>query len=108
MIPATKLNIRWNNATLNSVSIWNASTHPMTGSLSGVNITTKNMAAPTKLKNVWNIAVCLDVRDPPKAAIHEVTHVPMFAPTTKHNALGSGKSPAAVKKTTIAVTTDDD
>ena len=80
----------------------------MTGSESGVIITTKKMVAPTKLKKVWNMAVCLDVRDPPIAAIHEVTHVPMFAPTTKHNALGSGNKFAAVKNTTIAVTTDDD
>ena len=84
-----------------------ASIHSMTGSLSGVIITTKKMVAPTKLKNVWNIAVCLEVFELPIEAIHDVTHVPMFAPTTKQRALGSD-STLAERNTTVAVTTDED
>ena len=41
-------------------------------------------------------------------AIHEVTHVPMFAPTTKLSALGNGSNPDKLRNTTIAVTTEDD
>ena len=46
--------------------------------------------APIKLKKVWNIAVCLAVLELPKEAIQEVKQVPMFAPTTRHNALSIG------------------
>ena len=66
------------------------------------------MVAPTTLYNVWNIAVLRALRDEPIDAIHDVKHVPMFAPTTKLSALGSGSNPDKVKKTTIAVTTDED
>ena len=66
------------------------------------------MVAPTMLKKVWNIAVCLAVRELPIEAIHEVIHVPMLAPATRHNALSIGRSAPEIKKTTIEVTTDDD
>lgn len=49
-------------------------------------MTAEKTAAPTKLNNVWNIAVLLDVLELPRAAIQEVIHVPIFAPATKHNA----------------------
>ena len=48
------------------------------------------------------------MREEPIAAIHEVKHVPMFAPTTKLSALGSGSNPDKLRNTTIAVTTEDD
>jgi len=66
------------------------------------------MVAPTKLNKVWNIAVLRALRDEPIAAIHDVKHVPMFAPTTKLSALGSGSNPESVRNTTIAVQTEDD
>lgn len=77
-------------------------------SLSGVYTTTKNKVVPTKLNKVWKNAVCLAVFELPNAAIQEVAHVPIFAPTTKHNALSIGKRAPETKKTTIDVTTDDD
>lgn len=102
------LNARWNNATLNSISIPSAFTALKNGSLSGVYTTTTNKAVPTKLNKVWNKAVCLAVLELPKAAIQDVKQVPMFAPTTKHKALSIGRREPETKKTTMEVTTDDD
>lgn len=102
------MKIRWNKATLSSGLVLTPSTQLMNGSLIGVYITTKNMVAPTKLNNVWNNAVTRAFLDEPIAAIHAVTHVPMLAPATKHNALDRGNRLPIVKKTTIEVTTDED
>lgn len=102
------LNERWNKATLNSVLIFIAPTISKNKSLIGVYITTIKIDAPIILKKVWNIAVCLAVLELPIEAIHEVIHVPMFAPTTRHNALSIGSNAPDTKKTTIEVTTDDD
>ena len=105
---ATKLNNKWNIATLNSALILTASTTLKNGSLIGVYMTTINIVAPTILKKVWNMAVCLAVLELPIEAIQEVIQVPMFAPTTRHNALSTGSNAPEIKKTTIEVTTDDD
>ena len=105
---AHRLNARWNNATLNSVLIPNEPKNSKKESLIGVNITTMKIDAPNILKKVWNIAVCLAVFELPIEATQEVIQVPMFAPTTKHNALSSGSNAPDTKKTTIEVTTDDD
>ena len=105
---ALKLNKRWNIATLNSVEIFIAPTRSKNGSLTGVYISIMKILAPIILKKVWNIAVCLAVLELPIEAIHEVIQVPMFAPTTKHNALSTGSNAPDTKKTTIDVTTDDD
>jgi len=102
------LKTRWNMATLNSTLMLSASTHSRTGPRNGVNITTKKMVAPTTLYKVWNVAVLRALREEPIAAIQEVKHVPMFAPTTKLRALGSGSNPDNDKNTTIDVTTDED
>ena len=107
-IAATKLNNKWNKATLNSAVILTASTTLKNGSLIGVYMTTINIVAPTILKKVWNMAVCLADLEEPIEAIQDVIHVPMFAPTTKHNALSIGSNAPDIKKTTIEVTTDDD
>ena len=105
---AHKLKRRWNIATLNSVEIFIALTRSKNESLIGVNITTTKIDAPIILKKVWNIAVCLAVLELPKEAIQEVKQVPMFAPTTRHNALSSGSKLAETRNTTIEVTTDED
>ena len=105
---AQTLNNKWNKATLNSVPIFIAPTKSKNMSLTGVNITTMKIDAPIILKKVWNIAVCLAVLELPIEAIQEVIHVPMLAPTTKHNALSIGSNEPDTKKTTIEVTTDDD
>ena len=105
---AHKLKRRWNIATLNSVEIFIALTISKNESLIGVNITTTKIDAPIILKKVWNIAVCLAVLELPIEAIQEVIHVPMLAPTTRHNALSIGSNEPDTKKTTIEVTTDDD
>ena len=105
---AHKLNKRWNIATLNSAEIFIALTISKKLSLIGVNITTVKIDAPIILKKVWNKAVCLAVFELPIAAIQDVIHVPMFAPTTRHNALSIGSKEPDTKKTTIEVTTDDD
>ena len=105
---AHRLNKRWNIATLNSVEIFIAPTRSKNGSLIGVYISTMKILAPIILKKVWNIAVCLAVLELPIEAIQEVIHVPMLAPTTKHNALSIGSNAPDTKKTTIEVTTDDD
>ena len=105
---AHKLNERWKRATLNSVLIFNVPTKSKKYSLTGVYITTIKIDAPTILKKVWNMAVCLAVFELPNEAIQEVKHVPMFAPTTKHNALSIGSNVPDTKKTTIEVTTDED
>lgn len=76
--------------------------------MAGMYMTAKKIAAPTKLNNVWNIAVLLDVLELPRAAIQEVKHVPMLAPATKHNADASVICPLPTRKTTIQVTTDED
>ncbi len=93
---------------MNSAPIFKVSIKLRDGSLSGVYITIMNKDIPTKLKIVWNIAVCLEALELPIAAIHDVIQVPMFAPTTKHNALGNGNNEPEIKNTTIDVTTDDD
>ena len=83
------------------------STKLKNGSLIGVYRTIMNNIVPTKLKNVWNMAVCLPVLDAPIEAIQDVKHVPTFAPTTKHNALDM-PSVRVTRNTTIEVTTVDD
>ena len=105
---AHTLNKRWKIATLNCTLIFTAPNVPKKKSLTGVNITTMKIDAPTILKKVWNMAVCLAVRELPIDAIHEVKHVPMLAPTTKQSALSTGSKLPETKNTTIEVTTDED
>ena len=92
---------------MNSLSMLEPSTKLKNGSLSGVYRTIKNKIVPTMLKNVWNIATCRPVLDAPIDASQDVTHVPTFAPITRHKALDIPRL-LPTKNTTMDVTTVDD
>ena len=102
------MNVRWNKATLNSAGMFKPSAKVRNDPSIGESITARNKVVPMMLYMVWKNAVWRAVLELPNAAIHDVKHVPMFAPATKQNAFLSGKNAPEIKKTTIAVTTDDD